>query len=104
MIQHLFQWFEHAVGMTNGSGPEYLAWSGWVSDISEFLILGGVVQIYRRHNCVTKGCYRLGRHQVGNTHLKTCPKHTSVGRHSKLMADHKAKYPDAHAFLHKGKK
>ena len=102
--QHLWLWFAIHTGTYNEPGPYYGFFSGFGSDITEVLLLGGIVQIYRRHNCVTKGCYRLGRHQVGNTHLKTCPKHTSAGDHAKLMADHKAKYPEAHKFLHKSAK
>jgi hypothetical protein len=60
-------WLESFLGMTNLSAPAYGFWSGFGSDIAEFAILGGVIQMYRRHNCHTKGCWRVGRHLVEGT-------------------------------------
>ena len=61
-----------------------------------------LVSIYRKKwECTEKGCWRIGHHQVGNTHYKTCLKHTNDEVHDRLMVDHKRKHPNAHAFLHK---
>lgn len=73
MIAHLFAWFEHAVGMTNGSGPEYLFWSGFGSDLSEFIIFGGIISVFRQHNCHVKGCWRWGKHPFQQ--YKLCARH-----------------------------
>jgi hypothetical protein len=67
MVAHLFAWFEHAVGMTNGSGPEYLFWSGIGSDIQEITLLGAVLGLYYKHNCHQKKCPRIGKHSFDGT-------------------------------------
>ena len=77
MLQHFFAWFEHATGMTNGSGPEYLAWSGWVSDIGEITLIAAIFGLYHKHNCHEKGCIRIGKHIFDGTPY--CTKHHPVG-------------------------
>jgi hypothetical protein len=57
----------------------YNFWSGFGSDISEALILGGIIQIYRRHNCHVKGCWHLSHHKFtdkkAGTEYMLCRKH-----------------------------
>ncbi len=54
----------HVLGLDNGSGPWYLFWSGFGSDLSEITGLGAVAYIFwRKHNCHTPGCWRIGRHE-----------------------------------------
>lgn len=55
----------HFFGLDNGSGPNYLWWSGIGSDISEVAIVGGLIALYRRHVCHLDGCHRIARHTVG---------------------------------------
>lgn len=55
---------EFWLGMTNGSSPEYLAWSGWASDIAELTIFGAVAGLWHAHNCHQPGCWRVGKHKV----------------------------------------
>ena len=61
----------------SGSGYWYNFWSGFGSDIGEVAIIGGLVQIYRQHNCHVKGCARLGKHEydMDGTKFKLCRKH-----------------------------
>lgn len=66
-------WLSHFFGLDNLSGPWYGFWSGVGSDISEVAIIGGVIQIYRKHNCHVKGCWRIGKHPVG--HYVVCRSH-----------------------------
>ena len=70
-----WHWIEVHTGTVNESGPYYGFWSGFGSDIGEILILGGVVQLYRKHNCHVKGCYRIARHPVQGTDYIVCKKH-----------------------------
>lgn len=68
-------WISHFFGMDNGSGPQYLFWSGIGSDITELLILGGIINFARHRNCHVKGCWRWGNHNVDGTAYKVCRKH-----------------------------
>jgi hypothetical protein len=52
----------HWLGMDNASGPAYLAWSGWASDLGELTIAAALVGMLRKHNCEVHRCWRLGRH------------------------------------------
>lgn len=65
-------WLQHILGLDSANGNWYLFWSGFASDLSEFAILG---LVWRRLNCHTKGCWRLGLHHEGN--LSVCTKHRS---------------------------
>ena len=70
---HLWTDFLNWTGSNNVSGNQYGFFSGFGSDISEFLILGGIIQLYHAHNCHVKGCARIGKHRVG--HYVVCKKH-----------------------------
>lgn len=60
-LQH---WLAVHTGSSNtpGAPPNYNFWSGSGSDIGEVTILGGLLAIYKRHNCHTRWCWRFGRH------------------------------------------
>jgi hypothetical protein len=45
-------------------GPGYQFWSGVASDFGEVTLLGAVIVAYRRINCHSKGCWRVGRHRM----------------------------------------
>lgn len=75
MIGHLIA---HWLGMDNESGPIYAFWSGFGSDISELAIVGAVLGGYRKHNCHSKGCWRIGRHVVDGT--PWCDRHHQAAR------------------------
>ena len=67
-------WLAHWLGMDNLSGPVYGFWSGFGSDVGELAIVGGLVSIYRRHNCEVHRCWRLGRHTTAAGHA-VCRRH-----------------------------
>jgi hypothetical protein len=68
----------HLLGMDNASGPAYLAWSGWASDLSELAIAGGLIGMVRARNCEVHRCWRLGRHQTAAGH-RVCRRHHPDG-------------------------
>lgn len=78
-MEHLFAWFLHFTGSDNVSGREYGFWSGFGSDLGEFAIVAGLVNLARRHNCHVKGCWRVGRHPVEGTRFIVCAKHHPEG-------------------------
>jgi hypothetical protein len=71
--------FLHFLGLDSASGTAYLAWSGVLSDIAELAIVGGLIGIYRKHNCMIHGCWRIGRHPVEGTSYVTCRRHHPDG-------------------------
>lgn len=83
-------WLSHFFGLDNLSGPWYGFWSGVGSDISEVAIIGGVIQIYRKHNCGIRGCWRMGRRQVPGTDHVVCNRHhpRQAPTHAEVLADH----------------
>ncbi len=69
--------------------------SGPLADIT---LLGGAYAIFRRHNCVVKGCFRIGRHPVAGTDHIVCRKHhpRDSPTAEQVLADHAAaKHPEA---------
>jgi len=41
------------------TGEGYAFFSGIGSDLTELLVLGGLIALYRKHNCNVKRCWRL---------------------------------------------
>jgi hypothetical protein len=41
------------------TGEGYAFFSGIGSDLTEVLVLGGLIALYRKHNCNVKGCWRI---------------------------------------------
>ncbi len=72
--EHVWWWVEVHTGTVNESGPWYGFFSGFGSDIGEVAIIGGLVTVYRRHNCEVHGCWRIGRHQTAGGH-HVCRRH-----------------------------
>jgi len=68
------QWFLRYTGSDQESGSWYGFWSGFGGSIPDFLILGSIITLYRRHNCHVKGCLRLGKPVDGTPYL-ACPSH-----------------------------
>jgi hypothetical protein len=71
----MIHWFLHITGVDNASGYWYAWWSGIVGDLS---ILSIPVVLLRKHQCVVRGCPRLGRHETGGGHL-VCARHAPDG-------------------------
>lgn len=65
-----FWWLLHPM---NGKG--YAWWSGAGSDLGEVTIIGGMVMIYRKHECHLDGCHRLAWHPHPRHGHPVCRKH-----------------------------
>ena len=74
----MFSQFLHFFGIDTTTGPYYAFWSGAGSDLGELAIIGGLVSVYRQHNCEVHPCWRLGRHQTAAGH-KVCRHHHPDG-------------------------
>lgn len=72
MIAHLIL---HWLGLDNEAGRPYAFWSGAGSDLGYLAIIGGM---WRKHNCHSKGCWRVGRHHVDGT--PWCDRHHEQAR------------------------
>ena len=92
----LLHWLAVHTGTVNESGPYYGFWSGFGSDIGEVTIIGGMVAVYRKHNCHSPWCFRLGHHQLADG-TPVCRKH-----HPDLP-DHKRSLEELHAAHHASK-
>lgn len=68
-------WLFHILGLDNLGGPWYGFWSGFGSDLSEVVLIGALYQLFRKHNCHVKGCWRVGRHPVDGTDHIVCRRH-----------------------------
>lgn len=80
---HLWQWFwiwfaTHS-GTYNESGPYYGFFSGIGSDLGEIVLIGGVIQLYRKHNCHVAKCPWIAHHKFTDvtegTEYLLCKKH-----------------------------
>jgi hypothetical protein len=87
-LQH---WLAIHTGTDNESSGYYGFFSGFGSDISELVIIGGLYAFLRRHNCSVLHCWRLGRHVTAAGHY-TCRKHSPepAPTHAEVIAAHKA--------------
>lgn len=83
---HWLQW----TGVWNEAGPWYGFWSGIAGCLT---YLGVVLVVYRLFRC--KSCLRPAfHHKVPGTSYRTCSKHSTIAHHAKLLAKHRAKYPN----------
>lgn len=83
-------WLSHILGLDNGSGPIYLAWSGAGADLGELALVGALVAHYKRHTCHVNSprfCWRPGVHPVANAPFKTCRRHHPTVP-DRISADH----------------
>lgn len=74
-----------------GSGPMYGFWSGFGADLGELAIVGGLIQVYRRHNCDVHRCWRIGHRAVPGTDHIVCRRHHPLPppTHTQVLADHR---------------
>jgi hypothetical protein len=56
------QWVGHLLGLDDASGGWYLWWSGIGADLGYLAIVGGLINLARRHNCHTDKCWRIGHY------------------------------------------
>lgn len=68
----------HMLGIDNEAGRFYAFWSGFGSDIGELALIGAVLGMFRKHNCHSPGCWRIGRHLVNGS--PWCNKHHEAQR------------------------
>ena len=73
-LHEVGNWLWVHTGTGNEPGSYYGFWSGFGSDIGEVAIIGAVVGVFRKHNCVVKHCWRLSKYETAAGH-KVCRKH-----------------------------
>lgn len=75
----MIHWFLHFTGSDNVSGPWYGFWSGFGSDLGEYVIAvtlaTGLVGWWRRHNCHIHRCWRLQWHPHPDHGHPVCRRH-----------------------------
>lgn len=86
-----------------GSGGYYGFWSGTGSDIGEVVLIGSIITLivglWRKVNCHTEGCYRIGIHHVAGGQYVVCRKHHNeiTGHpHRKLSIEHLRRMHEEH--------
>jgi hypothetical protein len=65
----------HYLGLNDPSGPIYLFWSGFGSDLGEVTLVAALVGLFRSHNCAVTGCIRTRTFPVAGSPWKACRKH-----------------------------
>lgn len=85
-------WLAYHTGSENtpGSPPNYNFFSGFGSDLQEITLLAGFAVLYRKVNCHTAGCWRIGMHHVADGQYVVCRKHhgeITGHSHRKLSVD-----------------
>jgi hypothetical protein len=91
----LLRLFFHVTGSEDGGSGStwYGFWSGFGGAIPDFLILGGLITLFRHHNCHVKGCPRIGK-VVDGTPYKAChvhhPAHEGTSRNVSVETIHEA--------------
>lgn len=77
MIWHALR---HVLGLDNPAGGWNTFWAGSGADmISGTPMMGIAVTLLRRHNCHTKGCWRIARFPVEGQPWTVCAKHHPTG-------------------------
>ncbi len=77
----MWNWLLHLIGVRPApfaGGGANAFWSGFGSDLGEVVIIGGMVQLYRKHTCHVDSprfCWRLGTHPVDGTPYRVCKTH-----------------------------
>jgi len=74
----VWHWLLQVTGTASESGHWYAFWSGFGSDLGEGTLLAAVIGMYHKHNCHSKGCWRVGKHVVDGT--PWCSKHHQAAR------------------------
>jgi hypothetical protein len=91
-LQH---WLAVHTGTVNEAGPYYGFWSGFGSDIGEVTIVGGLLAIYKKHNCHSRWCWRFGHHDFADEATgitwKLCRAHHPAHPGRRLTRDHIAR-------------
>lgn len=110
---HLYHIIAHWLAVQTGTyiapgqySDHYNFWSGFGSDISEFVLLAGAFTIYKHHNCAVPRCPRLAhkKYEIKETKQYVCRKHHTAHWHNILIKQYKQDYPEQHKLINKGKK
>ena len=90
-------WCQHFFGFASGdgNGSHYLFFSGVGSDLTEYVIIGGLAQLYWAHSCHEPRCLWPG-HLMADGHTRSCWHHNPDGRPkpghvARKHAEHKAR-------------
>lgn len=90
-------WCQHFFGFASNGGNDshYLFWSGVGSDMTEYVIIGGLIQLYWQHSCHEPRCFWPG-HMMADGHTRSCWHHHPEGRPqaghvARKHAEHKAR-------------
>jgi hypothetical protein len=75
----MWHWILYHLGVTNPINQWYNFWSGFGSDLGELLILGGIIQFFKHHNCHVQGCWRVKTSNDPTIHAPACRKHHTLG-------------------------
>jgi hypothetical protein len=81
----------HILGIDTATGPWYAFWSGIGADLGELAVIGGLIALYRRHNCHVQGCWHIGHLPVEGTPWVVCRWHSPGGKptHADILAAHR---------------
>jgi hypothetical protein len=81
----------HWLGLDSGTGPVYLALSGFASILERLVELAVIAFILlRRHTCHAARCWRIGRYHVAGGSFVVCGRHHPEGRpdYARIIAAH----------------
>ena len=84
-VTHFIFWL---LGSRDETGAWYGFWSGVGGSIPDVLILTAIIGWWVHNNCHRHRCWRVGRHPVEGTGIRTCRRHPVLGAHPKLTAEH----------------
>lgn len=65
----------------------YSFWSGIGADLGQVALIGGVLGLYRKHNCHVHRCWRLGKFAVQGTPWVVCHRHHPDGKPTEAHMD-----------------
>jgi hypothetical protein len=74
----IFHWLLALTGAKDEAGSWYGFWSGFGGSVPDFLLLGGLITLVKKHNCHQGRCWRIGRHTVDGT--PWCNRHHEAAR------------------------
>jgi hypothetical protein len=92
IIHTIVKWVWDLSGARDEGGTAYGIWSGIGGAFPDFLILGGLITVYRTHNCAHKPCRRIGKHTTKDGH-RLCRVHLAMPASAlelpEIHADHR---------------
>ena len=105
VVAGIRHWVALHTGIVHGGPDEfYNFWSGFGSDLGEATLISAVgIGVYtgvRKVNCHTKGCWRIGRHQLDGTPYILCRHHhphvpSKGASHEHILEQHR-RYQERH--------